>query len=66
MGRTCELPLTVDTMILRNVSSLTSSEPFCSAERKSEVEGVSVLSSEMTVQDEASADAILKVENAKE
>ena len=56
--RTCGFPLIVDTMILRNVSSLTSSEPFCSAVRSSAVVGVSEGSSKTKVYEEASVDVI--------
>ncbi len=49
MTLTCGFPLIVDTMIFRNVSILTSSDPFSNAERSSEVGGYSTADSNTIV-----------------
>ena len=53
---TCGLPPSVAVMILRRVSSLTSSEPFSRPWRNSWVVGTSDASSQTTVKDEGSAE----------
>jgi len=59
MALTCGFPLIVDTMIFRNVSILTSSDPFSNAERSSEVGGYSAADSNTIVWHDGSEEDIV-------
>src|SRR6266545_6032836 len=58
---TCGFPLIVDTMIFRNVSILTSSDPFSRADRSSETEGYSAADSNTIVWHDTSDEDIVEV-----